>query len=211
MPRNTFHKRASALEDEFFHRVDQKLIERLRQQHDREVDEDALTIATGISDRSLLDELINLKITSKSLIAFSLFPAIYVAWADGHVEIAERKAVLKAARQLGVTPESAAFELLQSWLSTKPSAQLFRAWGDFIHALRPTLSVKGFRELHEGVVRRARVVANAAGGIFGVHKVAPSEQAAIDKLHAVFADANADHPSSAGKGRTCNHQARHAT
>ena len=196
MPRNAFHKRASALEDEFFHRVDQELIERMRQQHDREVDEDALTIATGISDRSLLDELINLKITSESLIAFSLFPAIYVAWADGHVEVAERKAVLKAAGQLGVIPESVAFELLQSWLNTKPSTQLFRAWVDFIHALRPTLSVKGFRELHEGVIGRARKVAGAAGGILGIHKVAQSEQAAIEKLHTVFADANAECPSS---------------
>lgn len=196
MPRNAFDKRASALEDEFFHRVDQKLIERLHQQHDREVDEDALTIATGISDRNLLDELINLKITSKSLIAFSLFPVIYVAWADGHVEVAERKNVLEAARRLGVIPESAAFELLESWLSTKPSAELFRAWVDFIHALRPTLSVKGFRELHEGVIERSREVAGAAGGILGIHKAAQSEQAAIEKLHTVFADANAECPAS---------------
>jgi hypothetical protein len=197
MPRNTFHKRASALEDEFFHRIDQKLVERLRQQHDREVDENALTIATGIADRSLLDELISLEITSKSLIAFSLFPAIYVAWADGHVETAERKAVLKSATQLGVISESAAYQLLQSWLRTKPSPELFRAWVDFIHALRPTLSPKAFRELHEGVIGRSRKVAGAAGGIFGIHKVAKSEHAAIEKLHTVFADANAECPMSA--------------
>ncbi len=197
MPRNAFHKRASALEDEFFHQVDQKLIERLRERHDREVDEDALTIATGIADRHVLDELLDVQITSRTLMAFSLFPAIYVAWADGHVETAEREAVLRSAKHLGVIPESDAYELLKLWLSTKPSTELFLAWVDYVRALRPALSVRGFRELHEGVIKRAQRVARAAGGFIGFHKVSKAEQATIDELHAVFADANADDSSSA--------------
>ncbi len=191
MPHNVFHKRASALENEFFHRVNQKLVAELQQQQTQEVDENALTIATGIADRSVLDELISVQVTSKTLIAFSLFPAIYVAWADGHVETAEREAVLKSAEHLGVSPASPGYELLQSWLYEKPSVELFRAWEDFIHAIRPTLSVKGFRDLHEGMTRRVRKVAEAAGGILGVHKISQGEEAAIEELNAVFADASA--------------------
>jgi len=155
-----------------------------------------LTIATGIVDRSVLDELIRVQISPKTLTAFSLFPAVYVAWADGHVEAAEREAVLKSAENLGVSPASPAYELLQSWLHEKPSVELFRAWEGFIHAVRPTLSAKGFLELQNGVTSRARKVAAAAGGILGVHKVSTGEEAAIEALDVVFADANAKSSAS---------------
>ncbi|MEZ6132466.1 MAG: hypothetical protein R3C59_27700 [Planctomycetaceae bacterium] len=189
MPRDIFRNRASALEDEFFHRVDQELIARLKQKEQQEADEDALTIATGITDRTVLDELLSVQITPQTLLAFQLFPAIHVAWASGYIQRAEREAVLKAAEHLGVVPETPAWELLQSWLQKKPSAELFEAWTDFIHALRPTMSVTAFRELHETSMTRARKVAETSGGILGIHRVSADEEARLADLEAVFADA----------------------
>ena len=58
MPRNTFYRRAQTLENEFFHKVDQELMVKLSDERELESDEDALTIACGIADRKVLDELL---------------------------------------------------------------------------------------------------------------------------------------------------------
>ncbi len=51
-------KREQALEDEFFHRVDEKLRAELRKSMDRDRSREALTEATGLTDPELLDALI---------------------------------------------------------------------------------------------------------------------------------------------------------
>ncbi|MGB4709803.1 MAG: hypothetical protein WBH28_15155 [Fuerstiella sp.] len=189
MSKNAFHRRAQTLENEFFHRVDQELIIKLQEQHQLESDEDALAIACGIVDRKLLDELLAVDITPKTLAAFALFPAVYVAWANGYVEIAEKNAVLQAAHNLGLSEATPAYQLLECWLQRKPAKELVTAWKDLIHAARPTLSVSAFRELHEGAMKRANKIAEAAGGILGIGCVSTKEKEALAELEAVFADA----------------------
>lgn len=189
MSKHTFHSRAQALEDAFFHRVDEELVIRFQERHQQECDEDALAIATGIIDRELLDELLAIEITPKTLMAFSLFPAVFVAWANGFVEQAEREAVLKAAHQQGIIAGCPAHELLESWLQKKPTAELVTAWKDFIHAIRPTISASAFRELQDAAMKRAYDIAEAAGGFLKLLSVSAKEKTTLNELDAVFADA----------------------
>ena len=189
MSGQTFARRAQALEDEFFRRVDQELIVKLQEQYQLERDEDALAIASGIVDRKLLDALLAAGITPKTLVAFALFPAVYVAWSDGHVELAEKKAILQAAHATGIAEGTPAHKLLECWIREKPSAELFKAWKDFIYAARPTLSVAGFRDLHHSAMKRADAIAEAAGGFLGVGSISAKERAALEELEAVFVDA----------------------
>ena len=192
MPQNTFHRRAQTLENEFFHRVDQELVVKLQERHQLESDEDALTIACGIVDRDLLDELLAADITPKTLAAFSLFPAVYVAWANDSVELAEKEALLQAADSVGLSKGTPAHQLLECWLQQRPAQKLVTAWNDFIHAARPTVSAVGFRELHEAAMKRAHQIAEAAGGILGIGCVSAKENAALAELEAVFAEAEAE-------------------
>lgn len=196
MSKDTFHRRAQSLENRFFHQVDQELIVKLQEQHQRETDEDALTIASGIVDRQLLDELLAADITPQTLTALSLFPAVYVAWANGYVEHAEHKAVLQAAHSFGLSESGPAYKLLETWLQREPSKELFTAWKDFIHASRGTLSVTAFRELHEAAMKRAHQIAEAAGGILGFGCVSAKEKNALAELDAVFADAATEEPAA---------------
>lgn len=189
MSKHAFRSRAQALEDAFFHRVDQELVIKLQEQQQQECDEDALAIASGIIDRDLLDELLAIKITPRTLVAFSLFPAVYVAWANGYVERTEREAILQAARQQGISDTCPAYQLLESWLKKKPTTVLLTAWTDFIHAVRPTVSVAAFRELREAAMTRAHDISEAAGGFLKVLSVSSKEKLALEKLDAVFADA----------------------
>ncbi|APZ94943.1 hypothetical protein [Fuerstiella marisgermanici] len=198
MSHDSFRKRASTLEDEFFYRVDLELIEKLKDQQRVEAEEEALTAATGITDRGVLEELVEAQITSQSLLALTLFPAVHVAWANGFVETTERAAVLKAADQEGIAEETPSYELLRVWLKTPPSATLFKAWSDFIHAVQPTLSVSAFRKLHDAAMIRSRKVAEAAGGILGIGKVSKAEETRLKELDQVFLDAAAQ-PVEASK------------
>lgn len=186
MTGDAFDRRESALEDEFFHRVDQELIAQLRAQHQHEAELDALQRATGISDRRVLEELQASQITPATLTAFSMFPSVFVAWADGHMESAERDAIRRAAKHQGVFSSSPGSELLESWLRHQPHAELTAAWKDFIHAMRPTVSDHAFREIRDTAIDRAREVAAAAGGFLGLGSISAAEQSALAELKAIF-------------------------
>ena len=189
MPHNAFRKQASALENEFFQEVEEELMIELYQRSATDGAADTVANVTGIADKNVLDELQSVQITPKTLMAFSLFPAIHVAWADGNVESAEKAALLKSAEQLGLVSTSPAFRLLQSWLCRKPAEELFHAWTKFVHAARPVLSDAAFQELRSAATKRARGIAEAAGGLLGFHKVSKAEEAAIAEMEAVFAHA----------------------
>ena len=182
----TFARRAQALEDEFFYHVDQELIRKLDEQHQLEVDQDALAMATGICDRQVLTELLDAEITPATLMAFSLFPAVFVAWANGYVEVNERKLIVDAAHEAGVEDDSPAGKLLSDWLKRRPSEQLFTTWKDFVHAVRPTLTQAAFTEMMESSMRRAESTARSAGGFMGMCTVSGKEKEALAELRAVF-------------------------
>ena len=71
MARSIFQQRGTALEDEFFYRVDQKLIAKLEERHKQQAAEELLQESTGIVDRHVLEELRAAEITPQSLAAFS--------------------------------------------------------------------------------------------------------------------------------------------
>lgn len=189
MPKHAFRRRAQALEKEFFRQVDHQLIVKLTTRHGQESDQDALAIASGIVDREVLDELLASEITPKTLAAFSLFPAVHVAWASGSVAKEEREAVLRATHDQGISDDSPAHLLLESWLKRKPSAELFDAWKEFIHAMHPTITAPVFQELRDAAMKRAHDISEAAGGFLNILSVSSKEKSALVQLDSVFADA----------------------
>lgn len=172
-------RRAHTLESDFFHRDNHKC-------HGLETDENALCMATGIVDCKLLDELLAQGITPQTLIAFSLFPAVCVAWADGKIELSERMAILEAAESLNVSRDSSAGTLLRSWLTEQPTDGLMGAWKDFVHAVRPTMSVKSFRELQKSSMKFAVDIAESASGVLNILNVSAAEKDVIAELQKVF-------------------------
>lgn len=189
MSKSIFQQRGAALEDEFFYRVDQGLVAKLEERHQQQAVELSLKESTGIVDQQVLEELRAADITPRSLAAFSMFPAVFVAWADGHVESAERNAILKAAKHQGIYANSPSCELLEHWLAQRPSDKLEGAWKDFIHAIRATISDRAFRELRDAAMGRAAAISTAAGGFLGIDSVSHAERAALAELHGVFDDA----------------------
>lgn len=188
MSQSSFEAQATMLEREFYGGIDRELIVQVQEHLEQTVDAPA-TAFPGISNQRILSELQSAEITPKTLMAFALFPSIYVAWSDGDLAEKEKNAILKAAETVGVISGSPAFGLLNSWLNKKPAEELFAAWKEFVIAVRPALSDVAFQELRDAATTRARDVAAAAGGMLGVFKISASEEKALTDLEQVFAEA----------------------
>lgn len=179
--------REKALEELFFEKENRKLIERLQAEEARAAHRQGLAELTGIGDESLLDRLVQLEIQPGTWAALALIPLVEVAWADGHVEKNEKRAVLSAAEANGVMKGSASHELLEQWLEQRPDPAFLEAWGHYIVDLCAELSATQREALAEEILGRARQVAEAAGGILGFGKrVSEAEQRAIEALQKAF-------------------------
>ncbi|QEG42147.1 hypothetical protein [Roseimaritima ulvae] len=177
---DSIHKRGKALEDEFFHRVDEALLEKLRLDAEREEPKARLSAATGFQDPQLLDHLLDAGIGVDRLAALALVPTVWVAWADGEVTRDERAAVLAAAKKDGLNQDSVAFQLVQSWLDNQPAESLWDLWREYAVALAADLPAGTKQSLADEIVRQATVVAKASGGKLGFDTVSAREQAVLN-------------------------------
>jgi hypothetical protein len=176
--------RGRALEDEFFRREDQRLIKRLAELKEAETTREALAKASGISTPAVLDQLVQLGIRAETLAALSVVPLVEVAWADGELDAKERRAIVEHA---GIARESTAGALLEAWLDRRPDAKLLTAWTQTIQAMRNQLAADAGARLKTSLLEKARAVAAASGGMFGVgSKVSRAEVEMLAELEAAF-------------------------
>lgn len=179
--------RKKALEGSFFAKENERLLGKLREERAKLAAREALAEASNIRDEMLLGRLVELEIGADTWTALSLIPLIEVAWADGRLEGKERKAILESAASTGVRPGKASYELLESWLESRPPAELLEVWGEYVVGIANRLDEDGKRVLREEILGSARRVAEAAGGILGIgRKISAEEQAVIDRLEHAF-------------------------
>lgn len=186
MSDNILKERKQALEDEFFHKQSQKNLEALRDELARKTSREELRKASGMTDEGVLDKLAELGISADTVMALSLVPLIYVAWADGKIQSQERDAILQGAEKKGIDKDAPAFALLEEWLSKEPAPSLFETWSSYIKALHGKLNEREAEQLKAQVTRFARFVAESAGGFLGIGKISDAEEQALARIEAVF-------------------------
>jgi hypothetical protein len=176
--------RGRGLEDEFFRREDQRLLERLGQLKAAETAREALAKATGITQPAVLEKLLALGIRAETVAALAVVPLVEVAWADGVLDAKERRAVVERA---GIAKDSTEGALLEAWLDRQPEPKLLTAWTQLVQGMCEHLDPEGIARLKTGLLERARAVAAASGGLFGVgSKVSRAEAEMLTKLEAAF-------------------------
>ena len=189
MSEDVFDKRRHALEEEFFKRKNQQLVEKLRATLERDQPRETIRALTGIQNEAVLDTLVTLHVNHDTLAAFALYPLVEVAWADGEVDDREREALLKAAAEHGIKPGPAAHEALAEFLREVPRDDARRAWRMWATELAAKLDGPERKTLREGLIQRARAVAEASGGFLGMgSRVSPKEQLVLDAIAAAFPD-----------------------
>jgi hypothetical protein len=184
--KDAIHQRGQALEDEFFHRVDEKLRANLRESIEREKAREQLSGATGFQDTQLLDHLLDGGFQAASLTALALVPTVFVAWADGSVTDKERQAVMNAAMQRGLEHEPAALAMVEAWLQKHPPRSLWKLWKEYAEAVHATVSPTLAEMLNKEILRQATIVAEASGGTLGFGKVSKDEQEILDEIANMF-------------------------
>ena len=184
---DAFVDRRKALEEEFFRKHDEKLVQALRVTQEKKALRDVLEqVGSRISD-SVIDTLFEHGVTPKALAALALVPLVIVAWADGSIDRKEKSAVLEAATSMGVPTDGPGYALLQAWLDHKPPAKLLHAWESYAGALAEGLSPPDRDSMKADIIGRARAVAKAAGGFLGIGpKVSASEEEALQRLAQAF-------------------------
>ena len=187
MSREFLPERERALENEFFYRVDEKLREQLREKLRAERTRAQLAAETGICDEAVLNDLVESGITTETLMALALVPLVQVAWADRVMDNREKDAILKAAASKGHEPQSPSYQLLEQWLSERPSENLMRCWKEYVKALCRTMTPEKVQALRDELLAHARDVAESAGGILSIGAISQEEQAVLDELTAAFA------------------------
>jgi len=179
--------RRHVLEEEFFRKQENALLNQLRTAQARESAAEALVAATGVRDSTVLHKLSTLGITSDTLLALGLVPLVAIAWADGVLDDKERRAIVTSLGAVGIGPDSPAGQLVQSWLSSPPPASMLEAWLSYTAALAAELSPTERNNLRDSVLGRARAVAEAAGGFLGFgNRVSKAEEELLQKLASVF-------------------------
>jgi hypothetical protein len=181
--------RKRALEEEFFRKQENALLNQLRAAQAQESAQEALAAATGVRDSAVLHTLNSLGITSDTFLALGLVPLVAIAWADGTLDDRERRAVITSLDTAGIGADTSAGQLVQSWLSSPPPASMLEAWLSYTSALAPALSPTERNNLRDSVLGRARAVAEAAGGFLGFgNRVSKAEEELLQKLARAFGE-----------------------
>ncbi len=179
--------RRRALEDSFFRKRNDELLDKLRKQIILEAKRHELAIVSGIRDQHVLDRFIRLDFKPQTVAALALVPMIRVAWADGKLEDHERDAITKAAVEAGLEPTNPSYHWLITWLESPPDDELVTAWTEYVQALRATLNQDDCEELCHGLIDRAREVAESAGSLLGLtNPISKKEQSLLDDMKAAF-------------------------
>jgi hypothetical protein len=179
--------RRKALEETFFSRLNEQLLQTLKSAAHEQEQKDQLAAVSGIKNDDLLNRLIARGIDAPTWAAVSLVPLVEVAWADGKLEPNERDAILQAAEQSGLEPDSSGHVLLKEWLKQKPDLELHDSWKQYISEYAKDIDSEVKPIFRESVLGRARTVAEAAGGFLGLgSKVSAAEQQVLDDLESAM-------------------------
>jgi hypothetical protein len=185
---DAFEKRRVGLEEAFFKDRDQKLMEKMRSELAAIEDKKQLAHVTGIFEERVLASLVQAGVRAETMTAVTLAPMIEVAWCDGNVSPEERDAILNAAAQEGIKPDTAAYGLLKSWLQQRPDAHIIAAWKEYVRDVSRQMPADAVAALKKRMIDRVTKVASAAGGFLGLATISRDEKLKIDELSQAFVE-----------------------
>jgi hypothetical protein len=181
--RDIFAEREHWLEEEYFRKKNQELVEKLHRQEARRAERRQMAEIIGVDEQDVIDALQDLGYTAETVQLLYLIPLVQVAWSEGGVADRERGMILKVAETHGIDPGSLAHQKLIQWLTVKPSEQFFE---DNLHAIRVILELLPPEQRE---VRRRdlidscnQIAAIVEGGIMGRARISEEERLLIDHI-----------------------------
>lgn len=174
--------RKRKLEEDYFRKQDQELIERMRRAAILAEERDALEAKTGVHDPDLLKDLQELGFHPDTVVLLPLVPLVQVAWAEGGVSPQERALIVDLARKRGVEEGSAANRQLSQWLAEPPDTAVFTRAGRLIRAMLDAGSHETEDLSPEDLVKYCENIAAASGGLLGIGRVSAEERTLLKRI-----------------------------
>jgi prepilin-type processing-associated H-X9-DG protein len=174
-------------EAEHFRREDAKLIEKMRERARLTEIAQALASKLRIDEAELLRRVVELGLDQDTGTAILLAPLVQVAWADGHVTDAERRAIVDLAASRGLVDGMPAHDKLLEWLRQRPSDALFEAALEVMRVGFAMLPADERDQRIRDLVAACRRVAEASGTtlarMLGIHDgVTHDESVVLDEI-----------------------------
>ncbi len=181
--KDAFTQRKTGLEEEYFRKKEQELVEQIRRRNAKQEERQGLAEAVGVADEEILATLEELGYTRETVKLLHLVPLTQIAWASGSVTPREREMVLRLCEWRGVEKDSPAWEQLNKWLDERPSDDFFLKT---LRIIRHLLDVQPDKERVAGrtdLISFCIRIAKASGGFLGVgSKISAEEQMALDQI-----------------------------
>lgn len=191
--KDVFAQRKRGLEEEYFRKKEQELLEQIRRRTASQAERQELAAVTGIADEEILATLHELGYTRETVRLLYLIPLAQVAWASGSVTERECEMTLEAARLCGIIEGSREHQQLTAWLDERPEQEFFdqtlRVIRDVTESLPPEKRESGRKSLVTFCIN----IAAASGGILGFgNKISDAEQTVIERIAAELETSHQD-------------------
>lgn len=181
--KDVFAQRKTGLEEEYFRKKEQELLEQIRRRTALQSRREELAEATGIADEEILATLREMGYTRETVGLLHLVPLVQVAWASGSVTPRERELVLRLSEWRGVRNDGPAWEQLNNWLDERPSDDFFLKTLRIIRRLLDSQTMKEQVTSRTDLISFCIRIANASGGFLGIgSKISEGEQTALDQI-----------------------------
>lgn len=181
-PKNIFEERERGLENEYFHKKEMELIEKMRAKAAREEDQKQMQETTGVADREVLEALQDLGYTSDTIRLLSIVPLLQIAWAEGGVTDDERKMILEIASSRGIAEDTKAYQQMMQWLENEPPQEFFDNTLRAVSYMIEALPEDQRQSSRQNLVEYCTQVAEVSGGILGFRKISDEERLLIARI-----------------------------
>jgi len=183
---------AKASEEEYFHKKEKELLQKLKEKTAAEAHRKGLAEAVGLDNKQILDVLQDMGFDRSTVVLLFLFPLLQVAWSDGEISDEERALILKAARTYGVGEGSEAHRHLDVLLRTRPAPVLFERALTVIQDLLRFQEADARQSTGTKLIDACERVAAASGGFLGIGpKVSAKERSALRRIASAIAEKHA--------------------
>lgn len=174
--KDAFADRGRSLEEEYFHRKEREVIEKMRVRAAAEEQRRRIGEQAGVADDEVLRDLQELGYTPETVMLLYLVPLIQTAWAEGGVSPKERELIVKAARTRGIDAGTPCDQQLTIWLSQRPSDAFFEKTLRAIRTILQAQPVAAREASEKDLLSLATAIAAASGGIVGFRAVSEEER-----------------------------------
>jgi tellurite resistance protein len=180
--RDAFEDRRRGLEESYFHKKEQELIEKMRRRSEADAARRRMGQQAGVADDEILRDLEGLGYTADTIQLLHLVPFIHLVWADGSVSARERDLIIEAARSRGIASGATADIQLAKWLERRPSDQFFSDTLRAIVAILASVPDAQREASRRDLLSYSAAIAAASGGILGFGAVSAEERKVLERI-----------------------------